>query len=262
MLTKSWMESDGLDPFTGKFVDIREGEAEHLFSWSQAKKSGGKGDQPGNLTIASRESNNSKAGKDIDDDFGKWGAQIKNWYDMGPERYQKEEIEPKLAKAAATNAKKEAATSEIEKAFNAITPQEKAAMVRAAIKAYGKQVRYLTIAAGLESGQWGQNFPGARGQRRQEMDVRASLNIDGKKLTPNTGILIAASALEPARRAKFLAEVDKLRLARSPSTEEIKNYKNLEDPAYIARMEGLDRQFERDLTSLIERSVPSIGSYL
>jgi hypothetical protein len=262
MLVKRWMEQDGTDPFSGKVIDIRAGEPEHLYSWSQAKAGGGKGDQPGNLAIAAPQTNNSKAGKGVDDDFGKWAAQIKGWYEMGPERYKAEEIDPKMAKAAAAGAKKEAATSEVEKAFNATTPQEKVGMVLAAVKSYGNRVRYLTIAAGLDSGQWAQNIPGARKPRRQEMDARATLNIGGKKLTPSTGVLIAAANLEPAERSKFMAEVDKLRIARTPSTQENKSYEGAKDPAYVSRMEALDRQFERDLASLIESAVPSLSSYL
>jgi hypothetical protein len=262
MLTKRWMEQYGLDPFTGKFIDIRAGEPEHLFSWSQARDSGGKGDQPGNLAIASPQSNNSKAGKKVNDDFVKWGEQIKGWYEMGPERYKQEEIDPKMAKAGANAAKKAGATSEVEKAFNATTPQERVGMMLAASKAYGERVRYLTIAAGMDSGQWAQNIPGARKPRRQEMDVRVQLEINGKNLKPSEGVLVASALLEPSERKSFLTEVDRLRVARSPSSDEIKSYSGSTDPAYISRMEALDRQFERDLTNLIERSAPSLGSYL
>jgi hypothetical protein len=262
MLVKRWMEQDGLDPFSGKFIDIRAGEPEHLFSWSQARDNGGKGDQPGNLAIAAPQTNNSKAGKGVDDDFGKWATQVKSWYDMGPDRYQSEIVEPKMAKAAGAAAKKAGATSEVEKAFNATTPQERVGMMLAASKAYGDRVRYLTIAAGLESGQWAQNIPGARKPRRQELDARAQLNIDGRKLKPSEGVLITAAALNPAERASFLREVDRLRLARTPSTQEIKSYSGKDDPAYVSKMEALDRQFEQDLTRLIESSVPSLGSLL
>jgi len=262
MLTKRWMEQDGLDPFSGKFIDIRAGEPEHLFSWSRARDSGGKGDQPGNLAIAAPQTNNSKAAKGADDDFAKWGKQVKEWYDMGPERYRREVIEPKEALARVASAKKENASSEVEKAFNATTPQERVGMMLASLKSYGDRARYLTIAAGLDSGQWNQYIPGARRPRRQEMDARAELNIDGRKLSPSTGVLVAAALLEPAKREAFMNEVDKLRMSRSPNSEEIKRYANSSDPAYVARIEALDRQFERDLASLIERSVPAIGSYL
>jgi hypothetical protein len=94
------------------------------------------------------------------------------------------------------------------------------------------------------------------------MDARVALNIDGRKLSPSAGVLVAAALLEPAKRDTFMDEVDKLRMARSPNSEEIKRYANSSDPAYVSRLEALDRQFERDLASLIERSVPSIGSYL
>jgi hypothetical protein len=94
------------------------------------------------------------------------------------------------------------------------------------------------------------------------MDARAQLNISGKKLKPSEGVLIAAAALDPAQRASFMAEVDKLRLARTPSTQEIKSYQGKDDPGYVSRMEALDRQFEQDLTNLIERSVPSLSSFL
>jgi len=262
MLVKRWGEQGNVDPFSGIYVDIRRGEAEHLFSWSQARDSGGKGDQPGNLAIAARETNNSKAQQGVDDDFSKWATRIKQWHDMGPERYRREEIEPKEALARAASAKRDNASSEVEKAFNATTPQERVGMMLASLKSYGDRARYLTIAAGLDSGQWNQYIPGARRPRRQEMDARAELNIDGRKLSPSTGVLVAAALLEPAKREAFMNEVDKLRMSRSPNSEEIKRYANSSDPAYAARIEALDRQFERDLASLIERSVPSIGSYL
>jgi hypothetical protein len=262
MLVKRWMEQDGTDPFSGKVIDIRAGEPEHLYSWSQAKAGGGKGDQPGNLAIAAPQTNNSKAGKGIDDDFGKWAAQIKGWYEMGPERYQSEEIDPKMAKAGANAAKKAAAVSEVEKAFNATSPQEKIAMILATAKAYKDRVRYLTIAAGLDSGQWAQNIPGARKPRRQEMDARAQLKINGKTLKPSEGVLVASALLEPGERKSFLAQVDKLRMARTPSTDETKSYSGSTDPAYISKMESLDRKFEQELTKLIEDAVPSLGSYL
>jgi len=262
MLTKRWMEQDGLDPFSGKFIDIRAGEPEHLFSWSKARDSGGKGDQPGNLAIAAPQTNNSKAAKGVDDDFGKWGKQVKEWYDMGPDKYKAEVVDPKVKAADAVGAKRAGAASEVEKAFAATTPRERVAMMLAASKAYGNRVRYLTTAAGLESGQWGQNIPGARQPRRQEVDARASLNINGQKLKPSEGILIAAAALDPSERVKFMDKVDKLRIARSPSTQEIKSYDGKNDPAYVAKMRSLDRQFEQDLSNLIQNSVPSLGSLL
>ena len=262
MLVKRWMEQKGEDPFSGQYIDIRKGEPEHLFSWSQAKGSGGKGDQPGNLAIAAPQTNNSKAAKDVDDDFGKWAVQVKKWYDLGPERYNSEVVEPKMKKAAAAGNKKAEAGSEVEKAFAATTPKERVAMVVASAKAYGDRVRYLTIAAGLESGQWGQNIPGARAPRRQEMDARATLDIDGRKVKPSVGVLAAAATLDPAKRASFLREVDKLRIARSPSTQEIKSYEGSQDPRYIRKMAELDRQFEKQLSSLIQRSAPSLGSLL
>jgi hypothetical protein len=262
MLTKRWMEQDGKDPFTGKHIDIRAGEPEHLFSWSQAKATGGKGDQPGNLAIAAPQTNNSKAAKGVNDDFTKWGEQIKKWYDMGPEKYDREVVQPKVAAAGAVSAKRAGAGSEVEKAFAATTPQERVGMMYAAAKSYGDRVRYLTIAAGLESGQWAQNIPGARKPRRQELDVRASLNIGGKKIKPSEGVLLASAALEPKERAAFMKKVDELRLARTPSTQEIKSYTGRDDPAYQSKMESLDRKFEKDLTALIESTVPSLGSYL
>jgi hypothetical protein len=94
------------------------------------------------------------------------------------------------------------------------------------------------------------------------VDARASLNINGKKLKPSEGILITAAALDPAERARFMAQVDKLRIARSPSTQEIKSYTGRDDPAYVAKMQALDRQFEQDLSNLIQNSAPSLGSYL
>ena len=262
MLTKRWMEQDGRDPFSGRFIDIRAGEPEHLFSWSQARDSGGKGDQPGNLAIAAPQTNNSKAGKGVDDDFGKWATQIKGWYDMGPERYQKEVVDPKMEKAAGAAAKKAGATSEVEKAFNATTPQERAGMMLAPARSYGDRVRYLPIAAGLESGQWAQNIPGARKPRRQELDARAVLDINGKKLKPSEGVLIAAAVLDPSERSRFMREVDKLRLARTPTSQEIKSYSGKDDPAYVSKMESLDRQFEKELSKLIGDTVPSLGSCL
>jgi hypothetical protein len=262
LMVRRWGEQAGLDPFSGFYVDIRAGEPEHLFSWSQAKASGGKGDHPGNLAIAAPQTNNSKAGKGIDDDFGKWGAQIKKWYDMGPDKYRTEVVEPKLAKAAGASDKKERAPSEVERAFSATTPKERVQIILSAAKSYGDRVRYLVIATGAESGQWGQKIPGARAERRLEMDARAEVRIGGKKLKPSSAVLAAAATMDPSQREKFMQQIDQLRVARSPSTQEIAKFSGKDDPKYAARLEELDRQFENSLTKLIEEQAPSLKELL
>lgn len=165
MLTKKWMEQDGKDPFTGDYIDIRKAEPEHLFSWSQAKASGGKGDIDTNLAWASPATNNSKAAKGVDDNFVKWGQQLEQWKSMGKEAYEKDIVAPKLAKAAKAGGLKGGAETELGKALSAQTPEQRVALMRASVKAYGDRVRYLVRASGMESGEWGELMPGARAPR-------------------------------------------------------------------------------------------------
>jgi hypothetical protein len=262
MLTKKWLEQDGKDPFTGEYIDLRKAEPEHLFSWSQAKDSGGKGDIDTNLAWANPMTNNSKAAKGIDDNFVKWGQQLEEWKAMGREKYDKEIVEPKMAKAAAAKGLKGGAETELGKALAAQTPEERVQLMRASVKAYGDRVRYLVRASGMESGEWAESIPGARKPRRQPFDARAQLDIDGKKIKPSEGLLVAMAALDAPQRARLIEKVDQIRMARQAKPAEIAGFTSGKDPGYLALRERLDRKFEADLAKAITDAVPSIGNYL
>jgi hypothetical protein len=262
MLTKKWMEQDGKDPFTGNYIDLRSAEPEHLFSWSQAKDSGGKGDIDTNLAWASPMTNNSKAGKGIDDNFVKWGKQLEEWKAMGREKYDNDVVAPKMAAASAAKGLKGGATTELGKALAAQTPEERVQLMRASVKAYGDRVRYLVRASGMESGEWAESIPGNRKPRRQPFDARAQVEIDGKKVKPSTAFLVAMAALDAPQREALVRKVDQIRMARQAKPADLEGFTSGKDPGYIALRDRLDRQFEKDLASAIEDAVPSLGDLL
>ena len=59
-----------------------------------------------------------------------------------------------------------------------------------------------------------------------------------------------------------MQQVDQLRVSRSPSTQEIAKFSGKDDPKYATKLEELDRQFETNLTKLIEEQAPSLKELL
>jgi len=86
-LVKRWMEQGGLDPYSGKRVDIRKAEPEHLVAFMQAAAKGGGGDQPKNLLWAANNTNNQKAGSG--DNFKQWKEKLEGYKAMGRDEYNK-----------------------------------------------------------------------------------------------------------------------------------------------------------------------------
>lgn len=253
-LTKRFMEQGGLDPYTGKRIDILSSEVEHMVASSHVKAGVGSADQPRNLLWAAPNGNNSKASSG--DSFLEWGRALREIQKGGREKYNKEKYEPALEKVKASKGRKEAAPTELAKAFSLQSPQERKAALRQLMKAYGgEEVRYLLRAVGMKSGEWDVQIPQKGRPNRVVLDNGATLVFNGKKYKPSEAVLLTSSYLNPEQRKVFLERVDALRVARQIDKNEVNNFESTKDPGYVELRRKLDRDFERNMESLIRETV-------
>lgn len=259
-MAKRFMEQGGIDPYTGKRINILSSEAEHMVASSHVSSKSGSADQPRNLLWADPTGNNSKAG--AGDDFTSWGEALRKIQRGGREKYLQGEYGKALARSEKSKGAKAAAPTELAKALSLQSPRERVEALRQLIKIYkGDEVRYLLRAVGMQSGQWESRRPHTGRPNRVILDNNASLSIKGKTVKPSEAILIAASTLDPTQRAIFLNKVDALRMARQMGKQEVDTFESTSDPRYIRRKKELDEQFESNLTSLLQSVLPDLSIF-
>lgn len=259
-MAKRFMEQGGIDPYTGKRINILSSEAEHMVASSHVKAKAGSADQPRNLLWAAPTGNNSKAG--AGDDFSAWGEVLRDIQKGGRDKYMQGEYGKALARSEKSKGAKAAAPTELGRALSLQSPQERIEALRELIKAYkGDEVRYLLRAVGMQSGQWESRRPHTGRPNRVILDNNASLKLGGKTVKPSEAVLIAASTLGPDRRRDFLSKVDALRMARQMGKQEVDTFDSTSDPRYIKRKKELDEQFESSLASLVQSFVPDLSIF-
>jgi len=259
-LVKRWMEQGGLDPYSGKRVDIRKAEPEHLVAFMQAAAKGGGGDQPKNLLWAATNTNNQKAGSG--DNFMQWKKRLEEYKAMGRDEYNKKIYGAAQAKSAGMAAKKGGAESEVQKAMDAATPKEKAAAMKALVASYGADVRYLLRASGV-NWQHSNKDPEYRlGQRVAKMDD-GLVKLPGftAKVKPSQAVMMALSVIKPENKKDFVLAVDKLRKERQFTDAEAKTtLGNPNKRNAVIREKSAD--YGQNLTKLLNQYVPELGDYL
>lgn len=259
-LVKRWMEQGGLDPYSGKRVDIRKAEPEHLVAFMQAAAKGGGGDQPKNLLWAANNTNNQKAGSG--DNFKQWKEKLEGYKAMGRDEYNKKLYEPAQKKAEATAAKKEAVGNDIKKAMDAATPKERAGAMKALVATYGSQVRYLLRESGI-NWQHSNKDPEYRlGQRVAKMDD-GLVKLPGfaGKVKPSQAVMMALSVVKPENKKDFVLGVEKLRKERQFTDAEAKTTLGNPDKRNAVIREK-SAAYGQNLTKLLNQYVPELGDYL
>ena len=259
-LVKRWMEQGGLDPYSGKRIDIRKAEPEHLVAFMQAAAKGGGGDQPKNLLWAATNTNNQKAGSG--DNFKQWKEKLEGYKAMGRDEYNKKIYGAAQGKAAGMAAKKGGAESEVQKAMDAATPKERAAAMKTLVASYGADVRYLLRASGVNWQHSNKDPEYRMGQRVAKMDD-GLVKLPGftAKVKPSQAVMVALSVIKPENKNDFVLAVDKLRKERQFTDAEAKNTLGNPDKRNAAIREK-SVAYGQNLTKLLNQYVPELGDYL
>ena len=257
-LVKRWMEQGGLDPYTGKPIDIRNAEPEHMVAFAHALAKGGGGDQPRNLLWAAAQPNNQKAG--ADDNFVTWKKNLEEYRNMGRDRYEREVYKPALQESESTKGKKGAAPSDLANALNSVSPEERVATTKKLIDSYGDKVRYLVRAAEVGWQHQDRDLDHRMGGKPAFMNNGVP-KLPGTSVKPSTAVLIALSALDPAKRESLKERLEDLRKARILTDSEASSVRG--DNATRLNLQGQkSREYGESLASLLNEFVPNLGSYL
>jgi hypothetical protein len=257
-LVKRWMEQGGLDPYTGKPIDIRNAEPEHMVAFAHALAKGGGGDQPRNLLWSASQPNNQKAG--ADDDFKEWKRKLQSYSSMGREAYNKEVYNPAQAEAETRKGRKGSAPTDIGKALDSVSPQERVNTMKGLIKTYGSDVKYLVRAAGVGWQHQDRDLDHRMGGKPAFMNNGVP-KLPGTNVKPSTAVLIALSSVDPSRRKDLMEGLEKLRKARILSDGEAQEVRG--DNAARLKLQGAkSKEYGDSLASLLGEFVPGLGSLL
>jgi hypothetical protein len=255
-LTKRWGEQGGLDPYTGKPIDIRNAEPEHMVAFKHAQaKGGGGGDQPGNLTWSASQPNNNKAG--AGDDFARWKSVLEKNKEMGKEKYTNEVYRPAAQKAESVKGKKATAPTDLEAALAAATPQQRINSVKALLVAYRSDFRYLLRAAGVGWQHQDRDLDHRQGGKPAFMDMDIP-KLPGYKVKPSMAVMVALSAVDPSKRGALLAEIETLRKNRIFSDAEAQSVRGNND-ARLALKKDKSAEYATKLAQTLEQFVPDLN---
>ena len=258
-LTKRWGEQGGLDPYTGKPIDIRNAEPEHMVAFKHAQaKGGGGGDQPRNLTWSASQPNNNKAG--AGDDFAKWKEVLEKNKSMGREKYDNEVFKPAAEKSAAVKGKKGSAPTDLEAALAAATPQQRINTMKALMMTYGSDFRYLLRAAGVGWQHQDRDLDHRQGGKPAFMDMDLP-KLPGYRVKPSMAVMIALSAVDPSKRTALLGAIEDLRKNRMFTDSEAEKVRGDNDARLSLKKQKSD-EYGNKLTKTLEQYVPELGSIL
>ena len=258
-LTKRWGEQGGLDPYTGKPIDIRNAEPEHMVAFKHAQtKGGGGGDQPNNLTWSAAQPNNNKAG--AGDDFSNWKSNLEKNKDMGKERYTKEVYQPAAAKSESTKGLKGTAPTDLESALASSTPQQRINTMKGLVQAYGKDFKYLLRAAGVGWQHQDRDLDHRAGGKPAFMDMDIP-KLPGYKVKPSMAVMVALSAVDPSKRAALLGEIENLRKGRIFSDSEAQSVRGDND-SRLSLKKQKSAEYASSLAKTLEQYVPNLNVML
>lgn len=257
-LVRRWMEQGGLDPYTGKPIDIRNAEPEHMVAFAHALAKGGGGDQPRNLLWASAGPNNQKAG--AGDDFNQWKATLESYRAMGRDKYNEEIFNPAVQGAAARKGKKAAAPTDLAKAMDSVTTEERVAGVRQLVNSYGKEVRYLVRAAGVGWQHQDRDLDHRMGGKPAFMDSGVP-KLPGTKVKPSTAVLVALAAVDPGKREELKSRLEDLRKSRILTDAEAESVRG-DNAARLSLQKQKSEEYGNSLAQVLGDFVPGLGDLL
>lgn len=258
-LVKRWGEQGGLDPYTGKPIDIRNAEPEHMVAYKHAQsKGGGGGDQPSNLTWSASQPNNNKAG--AGDDFAKWREVLESNKALGKDKYNTEIYNPAAEKASAVKGRKATAPTDLEAALAASTAQQRVNTVKALMMTYGADFRYLMRAAGVGWQHQDRDLDHRAGGKPAFMDMDIP-KLPGYKVKPSVAVMAALAAVEPSKRSALLGDIEQLRKSRIFSDEEAQSVRGDND-ARLELKRKKSAEYADQLTKTLQQHVPSLGEVL
>jgi hypothetical protein len=272
MLVRRYMEQGGRDPYTGRRIDIRNAEPEHIVAVASALKLNGRGDDERNLVWSSVNFNNIKRDRDIGDlkDYLN-----KSVVSKGKEKYEAEYAKRSEGSAGSKDRKANTSTS-ISKALEAQTPKQRAAEMKALVEPYQKngEMKYVLdsfgISRGAKLGDIG-NLPDEKGQVKSrsgggyigfDRKVRLDLGSGSKKVTPSTAAAVALALVPPGKRKSLAADLDKAIDSRGITKQEASKFKDPKDPEYVKLIGQKSAKFGKEVESILTSYVPNIGEYL
>lgn len=257
-LVKRWMEQGGLDPYTGKPIDIRNAEPEHMVAFAHALAKGGGGDQPRNLLWAASQPNNQKAGSD--DNFMEWKKRLQEFKGMGREAYNREVYNPAAKKAEEARGKKGAASTDIAKALSSQTPEERVASVKGLIESYGDKIRYLVRAAGVGWQHQDRDLDHRMGGKPAFMNNGVP-KLPGTNVKPSTAVLVALAAVDPSKKEALKQGLEDLRKARILSDSEAQSVRG-DNNARLKLQTQKSVEYGKNLAKLLNDFVPNLNVML
>ena len=134
------------------------------------------------------------------------------------------------------------------------------ATTRKLVESYGDKVRYLVRAAGV-------------GWQHQDRDLDHRLGgkpafmnngvpkLPGTTVKPSTAVLIALSAVDPAKREALKGRLEELRKARILTDTEVSSVRG-DNSARLSIQGQKSKEYGDDLAALLSEFVPNLGSYL
>jgi hypothetical protein len=270
MLVRRFMEQGGIDPYTGRRIDIRSAEPEHVVAVKSALKFGGKGDDERNLVWSSSQFNNTKSDRDI----GELKDHLnKTIFSKGKEEYENAYNKKSLG-SEGSKGRKDEAPSAVAEALSKQTPEQRVEEIRALIKPYAEnnEIKYILRAVGFKSDaiSWpepdtvtsdGKRVQG-RAYSRIEFDNGVKLTINGRKIKPSVASITALSLLPPEKRSLLLENLDRARKERGIPQEESAGFSGPKDPAYKALINKRSEEFGGKVMDAIKKAVPNIDKYL
>ncbi len=257
-LVKRWMEQGGLDPYTGKPIDIRNAEPEHLVAFAHAAAKGGGGDQPKNLMWAASQPNNQKAG--AGDDFLAWKRNLEGYRDMGRDTYNSKVYNPAVQKAEGARGRKGSAGTDIERAMTSTTPAERVKSMKELLATYGNEFRYLLRSAGVGWQHQDRDLDHRQGGKPAFMNNGVP-KLPGTKVKPSTAVMVALAAVDPAKRNALLSGLEDLRKARILTDSEAQSVRGNND-ARLALQGQKSKEYGDNLAKLLNQYVPNLGEIL
>lgn len=257
-LVKRWMEQGGIDPYTGKPIDIRNAEPEHMVAFAHALAKGGGGDQPRNLLWSAAAPNNQKAG--AGDNFLQWKKTLEDYRAMGRDEYERRVFRPAIEGASARKGKKEQAPTALAQALDSMSAEERVAGVRRLAETYGKEVRYLIRAAGVGWQHQDRDLDHRLGGKPASMDNGVP-RVPGTKVKPSTAVLVALAAIDPSRKAQLLDKLEELRKARILSDSEAQQVRG-DNAARLGLQKQKSEQYGNALAAVLTEYVPNLNVLL
>ncbi|ATW62858.1 virion structural protein [Synechococcus phage S-CBWM1] len=260
-LLKRWMEQGGLDPYTGRPIDIRRAEPEHLFSFSEAGKTGVSGDQPENLLWSDPKPNNLKK----DYTFPKFKSIVDGALSLGREKYNSEVYEPSLRSASATKDAKSQAPKALAAAIEGTNPKERADSIKKLVDTYGETgnsplVRYLFRAADL-TWQFNERDPEQRRGGRPSNVNRNVPSLPTLKTKPSKAILTALAVASPEKRQELKERLNSLVKARTLTDSEVELIRK--DPSLRSEFQSArNEKYAEDLEKVLSEAIPGLSGYL